>query len=239
MEPITVYIPVPTEALLHAARFLSDGGISLVSEAEAADYLLYPAPTPLAAMADYRQGATVIGGNLDFLSETVNRIDLLKDPFYLADNAAITAEAALGLVLSNLPCAVPEGRILILGWGRIGKCLTHQLDHLNAPVSVFARKSEDRALLRSLGYQPIDWDGLSEHLSEYRCVINTIPCPVLSENDSKRLRADCFRLDLASVRGIPGEGVLHARGLPGKCKPESSGALIARTVLHHLGRDKT
>ncbi|MBR2047851.1 MAG: hypothetical protein IJ960_04560 [Oscillospiraceae bacterium] len=236
MEHLVLYIPILTNPLLHAARILADSGVEIASDPESADYLLYPIPTPLSALEDYCQGATIIGGNLDFLNESVSRIDLLKDPFFLADNAAITAEAALGLVLANLPCAVTEGQILILGWGRIGKCLTHQLEHLNAPVSVFARKPEDRALLRSLGYRPIGWEGLADHIPEYRCVINTIPAQVLSDEDARRLRGDCFRLDLASVRSIPGEGVLHARGLPGKYKPESTGKLIARTILHDLGR---
>lgn len=235
MEPINLYIPIPTPALTHAARYLQQAGVRLRESAEEADYLLYPSPTPLTALEDYRHGATVIGGNLDFLNTCVNRIDLLKDPFYLSDNAAITAEAALGMILSRLTCAVSDAHVLILGWGRIGKCLTHQLRHLNAPVSVFARRPEDQAMLRALGYRPITAGELPGLVNRFRCVVNTAPAPILSEQDAKRLRPDCFRLDLASVRSIPGPGVLHAKGLPGKYKPESSGRLIARTILYHIG----
>lgn len=235
MEPVNLYIPIPTPALTHAARLLQAAGARLVSSPEEADHLLYPSPTPLTALGEYSHGATVIGGNLDFLNTCVSRIDLLKDPFYLSANAAITAEAALGMILSRLDCAVYEGEILLLGWGRIGKCLTHQLHHLNAPVSVFARKPEDQAMLRALGYRPITSGELPAVLGNYRCVVNTVPAPVLTEEHVALLRPDCFRLDLASVRSIPGPGVLHARGLPAKYKSESSGALIARTVLYHLG----
>ena len=43
----------------------------------------------------------------------------------------------------------------------------------------------------------------------------------------------CFEvlMDLASSPGIDGENVLWARGLPGKIAPESSGELIAKTVM--------
>ena len=235
MEHPTIYIPILTPALTHAARILSEAGINFVPQAECAEYLLYPCPTPLSALDDYCQGATIIGGNLDFLNSCVNRIDLLKDPFYLADNAAITAEAAIGIILSNLSCAITEGKILILGWGRIGKCLTHQLTHLDAPLSVYARKPEDQALLRSLGYHPITEEELSGSLPEFRCVINTAPAQILSAQDVQKLRSDCFKLDLASIRGIPGDGVLHARGLPAQYKSESAGKLVARTVLYHIG----
>lgn len=235
MERASVYIPIPTETLRHAADMLCASGVTLTDSAEDADYLLYPSPTPLAAMCDYRQGAVIIGGNLDFLNASVPRIDLLKDPFFLADNAAITAEAALGIILSHLPCAITEADILILGWGRIGKSLTHQLAHLNAPLSVFARKAEDRALLRSLGYRPITMEELPNALGSFRCVANTVPAPILTQEHDALLRKDCLKLDLASVRSLPGDGVLHARGLPSKHKPESTGKLIARTILYHIG----
>lgn len=235
MEQKTIYIPIPTAPLTHGARILQSSGIQILDSPEEADYLLYPSPTPLTALGEYCHGATIIGGNLDFLNTNVNRIDLLKDPYFLADNAAITAEAALGLMLSRLTCAISESEILILGWGRIGKCLTHQLTHLGAPITVYARKPEDRAMLRGLGYHPITDEELPRVLPAFRCVVNTVPAPILTEQDAARLRPDCFKLDLASIRGIPGNGVLHARGLPGKYKPESTGKLIARTILYHLG----
>ncbi len=238
MDQLNLYIPIPTPALTHAARMLQCAGVTLVDSAEEADYLLYPSPTPLTALEDYCHGATIIGGNLDFLNSCVSRIDLLKDPFFLADNAAITAEAALGLILSRLGCAVTEAEILILGWGRIGKCLTHQLTHLNAPITVYARKPEDRAMLRALGYHPITAEELPRALPKFRCVVNTAPASILTEEDGRMLRPDCFKLDLASIRSIPGDNVLHARGLPGKYKPESTGKLIARTILYHVGGAK-
>lgn len=235
MERPTLYIPIPTPALICAARVLQQEGIRLTDCAEDADFLLYPSPTPLTSLDDYCPGKAIIGGNLDFLNTCVSRIDLLKDPFYLADNAAITAEAALGMILSRLTCAVTDAEILILGWGRIGKCLTHQLKHLNAPLTVFARKPEDRAMLRALGYQPITAEELPDALPKFRCVVNTAPASIISDEEGRLLRPDCFKLDLASIRSIPGDGVLHARGLPGKYKPESTGKLIAKTILYHIG----
>lgn len=235
MEQPKLYIPIPLPALTHAAGILQRQGIRIHDTAEGSDFLLYPCPTPLSAMDDYFHGATVVGGNLDFLNSCVSRIDLLKDPYFVASNAAITAEAALGMILSHLTCAVTEAEILILGWGRIGKNLTHQLKHLNAPLTVFARKQEDRAMLRSLSYTPITLDALPEVLPRFRCIVNTAPAEILTPEMANLIRADCFCLDLASVRSIPGENVLHARGLPGRYKTESSGRLIADTLLRHIG----
>ena len=235
MEQPKLYIPISTAPLAHAAGLMQKHGFRIIMDAEGADFLLYPCPTPLSAMEDYFHGATVIGGNLDFLNSCVPRLDLLKDPFYTAANAAITAEAALGLILSHLTCAITEAEILILGWGRIGKNLTHQLKHLNAPLTVYARNPADRAMLQSLSYHSITEAELADALPRFRCIVNTAPAMILSPEMANLIRADCFCLDLASVKSIPGDHVLHARGLPGRYKPESSGKLIADTILRHTG----
>ena len=45
-------------------------------------------------------------------------------------------------------------------------------------------------------------------------------------------------MDLASVRGISGDRVIWARGLPNQDAPEESGMLIAKTALRFaLGKE--
>ncbi len=225
MKDITMYIPAPSPALEAAAEHLKRWGVNLMDCAQEAEYLLYPAPTKLGAMAEYTTDHTIIGGNLDFLSETVPRLDLLKDPYYLAANAAITAEAAVGLLLSALRRSVAGAKILILGWGRIGKCLTHQLTALGADLTVYARKDPDRAMLRALGYRY--WAG--EAFSGFDAIVNTVPAAIVTEDPG------CLKLELASGVWLPGGDTILAHGLPGKCKPEASGELIAKTIRYHLG----
>lgn len=235
MKQPTMYIPAPNAALTCAGCLLRNSGVRFTDTAQEAEYLLYSAPTRLEAMADYTTDQTIIGGNLDFLNESVNRLDLLKDPYYLAANAAITAEAALGLILKELRCAVTEANILILGWGRIGKCLTHQLQSLGANLTVYARKDGDRAMLRALGYRYVTREELKRCMAKYHCIVNTAPAPILTEDEGRRMRPGCFKLELASGVWLPGNDVVAAPGLPGKFKPEASGALIAKTILYHLG----
>ena len=235
MKSPTMYIPVSTATLDAAARVLRSRGVVFTDSPQEAEYLLYPVPTRLEMLGDYTMDHTVIGGNLDFLNESAERLDLLKDPYYLAANAAITAEAALGIVLKKLRREITQANILILGWGRIGKCLTHQLHHLNANVTVYARKDADRAMLRALGYHYAALEDLQRNLNRFHCIINTIPAPVLGPEDSRTIHRDALKLELATGAWLPGENVILAHGLPGKCKPEASGALIAKTIIYHLG----
>ena len=186
---------------------------------------------PEAVWEKLPENAAVIGGGLTGLvPERFRTIDLLQDPEYTAQNADITARCALRLAAEHLERTFRGLPVLILGWGRIGKCLSRLLRNLDAEVCVYARKPSDRAMLRGLGYTAILEAALRDALPQFRLIYNTAPAPVLSREMTEKCR-DCLLIDLASQLGIQSEEVLWARGLPGKMAPESSGKLIAETVL--------
>ena len=183
------------------------------------------------------KGITLVGGNLDPENFPGYRLmDLLKDPTYLARNAAITAHCALRLAMMELPVMLRGCRVLIIGWGRIAKCLSALLWALEADVTVAARKESDRAMACALGYRMESIADLDNTLNDYRLIFNTVPAPVLSAQQVQHCRQGCLRIDLASVQGIAGKHVIWARGLPGKDAPESSGTLIAKSVIRLLER---
>lgn len=174
---------------------------------------------------------TVIGGNLDQGTIHIDRkIDLLKDPFYLAKNAAITAECALQVAAPLLTSTFADSPALILGWGRIGKCLARLLSALGCSVTVAARKEADRAILEALGYRAVDFSQIPQALKHCRFLFNTVPELPL-HSDIPDLWKNGLAIDLASEPGMKGSTVIPARGLPGKYAPESSGRLIAETIL--------
>lgn len=237
----SVILPLgSSDAMEYAAAYLRKNGF-YVADMPGIEitHLLLPAPaweapgiikggTVLASILEQLpKTVTVIGGNLDVPGlDSYQNVDLLKDPDYLAKNAAITAHCALRLVLPMLPCTMEALPILVIGWGRIGKCLAQLLRNVGARVTVAARKQEDRAMLRALGYEAVDFP---IDPKPYRVIFNTAPCPVLDAQPCNALK-----IDLASVKGMAGTDVIHARGLPGKDAPESSGQLIAKTVIHYI-----
>lgn len=169
----------------------------------------------------------IIGGNLP---PAPNAIDLLRDPEYLARNAAITAHCALKRTLALLPRTMEDCPVLILGWGRIAQSLARLAKALGARVTVAARNPDHRAMAAALGFTPL----LRGDFRGFRVIYNTIPAPVLEEGQCS---PDCVLMDLASVRGIAGGRVLWERGLPGREAPESSGGLIAETILRFIGKE--
>ena len=175
---------------------------------------------------------TIIGGNLNETELTQYRtIDLLTDPLYLSENASITAYCAMTLAAVNLQITFKKLSVLVIGWGRIGKCLSNLLKQVGCHVTIAARKESDRATLSALGYTAIHTDEISP--DTYRLIFNTVPVMLIENAPEGPLY-----IDLASKPGIRGSNVLWARGLPNKDAPESSGKLIADTVLRHIFKEE-
>lgn len=239
-----------TAALRIAAQSLYDRGVTVVNTpAPDVTHLLLPVPSFESdgrikgggilehILADLPESITVVGGNLHHpILKGCKTVDLLQDAQYVAENASITADCAIRIAGNNLPVVFNGCSVLIIGWGRIGKCLAFQLQAMGARVTVAARKESDRAMLRALGFGAENSEQLGHSLMRYRVIFNTVPAPVISEEQAVYCQPDCIKIDLASILGIGGKGVIWARGLPNKDAPESSGQLIAKTVMRLISQ---
>ncbi|MBQ7857128.1 MAG: hypothetical protein IJ351_00640 [Oscillospiraceae bacterium] len=174
----------------------------------------------------------IFGGNLTHPGVRQHPFrDLLRDERYLAQNAKITAYCAMNIAAGRMGVIWDGCPVLVVGWGRIGKCLARLLQAMGAEVTVAARREEQRAVIAALGYTAEDPKMPGYMLCRYRVIFNTVPSPVLSAQMLEHCRPGCLKIELASAPGMEGDDIIPARRLPGIYAPESSGKLIARTVL--------
>ncbi len=248
LNGILLYSAGNTPAARYACELLEDRGFQVTaSPAPDVTHLLLPVPSFAAdgrirgggilehILSDLPSNVTVVGGNLQHPAlEGYQTADLLQDADYVCRNAAITAHCAIALAAAKLPVTLQDCPVLILGWGRIGKCLVQLLKALGARVTVAARKASDRGMVKVLGCEAADIHALGPELYRYRLVFNTVPEPVMDIAQAELLPQECLKIDLASKKGIAGDDVIWARGLPGTDAPESSGRLIAQTLTRLL-----
>lgn len=248
MSKYIFYPATRSPALTAVAETLKSKGYGVVSRpCEGVTHLLLPVPSFDAdgtikgggdldeLLSILPKNITVVGGLLPEIPG-YKTMDLLKEPSYLAQNAYITAHCAIRLAMLRLPVTMRGCKVLIIGWGRIGKCLTRLLRALEADLTVAARKESDRSMAKALGYAAIPPEEMADELDQYRLIFNTVPAPILSAEQAADCNARCLKIDLASIPGIDAPDVLWARGLPGKYAPESSGVLIAKTAIRLLDR---
>ena len=232
MSTTSICCPIQSSAMAYAVRYLEAKGYELRSSpASDTEHLLLPVPS-------FPDGYNYLPSLLDALPRKVkvyggflqvppligyHRVDFLADPYYLARNAAITAECALEIAENISGQPISGSRVLILGWGRIGKCLGKLMQSKGAHVMISARKAADLAMIEVLGYEATTLWNLKP---EADFILNTIPAMVLPQ-----VPEHCCAIELASKAGMAGDHIISGRGLPGKMRPEESGKLIADTFI--------
>lgn len=154
-------------------------------------------------------------------------------------NAAATAEAAIQVAMERLDRTLLGMDCLVLGFGRIGKLLSHRLHGLGARVTATARKPGDLAWIRAYGWRALETGGLDSHLGGFGAVFNTVPSPVLDGPLLSQLPKNCLCVDLASVQGIDQSAAaalglpwVWARSLPGRLVPCTAAAVIRDAVYY-------
>ena len=156
-------------------------------------------------------------------------------------NAAATAEAAVQVAMEHMDRSLLGMECLVLGYGRIGKLLSHRLRGMGAQVTATARKPEDLAWIKAYGLPGLKTAELDGKLKEFGVVFNTIPSMILDQTLLAQLPKDCLCVDLASRQGIDlaaaermGLQTVWARSLPGRLLPRTAAEAIRDAVYYIL-----
>lgn len=195
-----------------------------------------PTVEEFAAKSHLSPEAVVIGGPVNN-KIFPNYTDLsLREDLKLR-NAVTTVEGLLPLMIGQNGKALHGERALILGYGALGKRTAEVLSAIGMKITVAARKEKDRtdAELRRWSTQ----DTASLCLSGYPFILNTVPVPLISEDQARQAEKNALLIDLASRPGgctpgaerILGERYRPALALPGRVSPVTAGEDLARTVI--------
>lgn len=238
----------PLDFVLEGARVVV-GGIPLLSDN---NYLTMPLSREKLSFSELfekiPEGAHMVAGRIiDSVKEQLNQkgvkcTDLLDREEMAVLNAVPSAEGAVHILLQELPMTLLGSRILIVGFGRIGKVLARLLKGFGADVWAAARKYSDIAWIEAQGYKPVPMHQLARYVSDMDAIVNTAPAPVITREILQKARTDCFLLDLASAPGgidfksaeAFGFKVMWALSLPGKIAPLTAGDIIRRTIYNIL-----
>lgn len=174
--------------------------------------------------------------------EYIEIIDIMKREELAVLNTISTAEGTIEIIIANTNKIIHGSKVLILGFGRIGKVLARKLAGLSAKVTCAARKDEDLAWIRAYGHMETNINAIGENLLEYDVIINTVPHLVLTSEKIKYVKDDCLLVDLASnPGGIDKKAakdknlkLIWALALPGKVAPVTTAEFIKDTVYNIL-----
>ena len=172
-------------------------------------------------------------------------IDIMKIEELIILNTIATAEGAIYVAIKNTDTILHGSKILVLGFGRVGKVVASKFHELSCKVTCAARKETDLAWIKALGYEAININKLREDLKQYDIIINTVPKMIIDKNEMKYMHPNVLLIDLASTPGgINIEDAqemnlkfVWALALPGKVAPLTSAKFIKDTIYNTLSRD--
>ena len=144
--------------------------------------------------------------------------------------------------MEHMPVTIHGSRVLLIGFGRVGRLTAQRFQALGAKVSVAARKYDQLAWAQAMGFAGEHLAQLKGWLCGYDLIVNTVPARVLGREELEDVKPDCLILDLASkpggvdlgAAGELGLTVIWALALPGKVAPVTAGAAIRNTIYNML-----
>ena len=169
-------------------------------------------------------------------------IDIMKRDDLAILNTIATAEGTIEVAIKNTDKILQGSRVLILGFGRVGKIVANKFSKMSAIVTCAARKVSDLAWIKAYGYNSLNINYMLYDLKEFDIIINTVPQTILREKELKHIDAEALLIDLASSPGgIDGKmatsmglNFIWALALPGRIAPSSSAKFIKDTVYNIL-----
>lgn len=174
--------------------------------------------------------------------EYIEIIDIMKREELAVLNTISTAEGTIEIVISNTNKIIHGSKVLILGFGRIGKVLARKMIGLSAEITCAARKDEDLAWIKAYGYKATNINNLGENLAQYDIIINTVPHLILTPERLQYVNKESLLIDLASNPGGIDKKtakdrnlkLIWALALPGKVAPITTAEFIKDTIYNIL-----
>ncbi len=171
-----------------------------------------------------------------------NYYDLFSEESFVVNNAYYTAQGALLEILKNTKEYIVGRRVLILGFGRVGRAVANILDKNGMQVFVAARNPVQLANCEGLGYGRLSYDELKTTIYLFDYIISTVPFNVLSSFEVSHISDNALFIELASAPYSAkresfsefNKRYILASGLPGKYLSVESGKKIAEIIERYI-----
>lgn len=197
------------------------------------------------------KGVKIVSSNIKedvnnkLIQNNIDVIDLSKYEEFTIKNAIATSEGAIKKAIEMTDITLNGSSILIMGYGRIGKCLSRNLEGFGAKIYCEARKERDIALIKSMGYNCVDLKDIDNILPKVDIIFNTIPYVVLDKEKINLLNENVVIIDLASAPGgVDFEYLKHKNikcnwylAVPSKDSPYSAAMYIKETTDKIIGEE--
>ncbi len=164
--------------------------------------------------------------------------DTALDERFTLDNARLTALGAVGYILTNIKTSPNDTKYGIVGYGKIGRCLSEMLMYLGGNVRIYSANNLTRLTLSEYGVENMAYDKdahLIPNIDDVGVLINTAPTPLEKTFAKGRVPTHLSVIELASGENFKGvDGVITLGGIPERFYRESSARIYYRAIIRSI-----
>ncbi len=178
-------------------------------------------------------------------------IVLMEDDEVKKENSIPTVEGIIGDLIYNTDYTINQAKILVFGYGNVGKLLVDKLKHLGAELIVGVIKEKDYQDLKQQQINVIYTNqikAMQEVImnNNIDIIVNTVPELILNKEYLKILNKKVYILDISShPHGIDFKAAkeLNLRthlwmGVPSVVAPKTAGKILVKKINLIIGGDK-
>jgi len=185
---------------------------------------------------------TIYAGNTNdnilsiFNNKNINYVNLMKDEIFAINNARLTAQGLLAIILFSIEKSFKETKILFFGGGRITKASVPTLKSLGFKVDVASYSLLEYHNAHFYADNCYLKDEFISNLDKYDVIVNTRPVKFVNDKMIDKISENCYFIETASLNCLDSEkkynfNYLLAPALPQRFTPYSAGKLIADRII--------
>lgn len=171
-----------------------------------------------------------------FNDKNINYINLMQDEVFAIENAKLTAQGLLAIILFSIEKCFSQTKILFLGGGRITKASVSLLKKLGFKVDVASYTLQE--YYNAVYYADFAYykDDFVVNLCNYDVIVNTRPVKFVTDKMVDKISDNCYFIETASTCCLDKDkkykfNYLLAPSLPQRFTPYSAGKLIADKIF--------
>lgn len=195
----------------------------------------------------FNKNQKITGGLIDdgirylLEKEGIEYSDYFESEAYVIKNAFITSQGALRLLAESTGAYLPGSRVLVTGFGRIGKSLANMLKSLGMRVFIAARSEAALSEAQASGFDTFNFSQLKSTVFYYDYIFNTVPAVIFNKKDIRHMKDEAIYFELASPpygadKGdfeLCGKRHIQASALPGNFYPLAVAENISQFIIQN------
>lgn len=195
-------------------------------------------------LENIKKGQKVFGGVFSkemkeyFSERDIEYYDFFSEEDFVFYNAYLTAQGAVKLLLDNTDEFIPGKKVLVTGFGRVGKALCRSLKNCGLEVYVSLRNPVQKTEAECKGYKVIDIPSLKYCVHLFDFIFNTVPSVLFSKEETENMTGKYFELASkpygADRKHFNKDVYINGSSLPGKFTSYSSAKKIADFTLRYI-----